>query len=113
MTPKLPDAIHTALGPVVVSDLPPEARDDCLGRFHYARRRIEIDPTMPPGPQWQTFWHEVAHVAFLDSGVHETMSKEQHEAACDALGLLFAQMTLAGTLTVTAPKGRTTVCNAR
>jgi hypothetical protein len=103
MAPRLPKALWSSLGPLGVS-LEDRLEDNALGMFTYRPRDIKIDNTGVPAIQWATFWHEVTHVALFDSGVSNCLNNELEEAVCDAVGTYLAGMTLAGCLTVRAPK---------
>lgn len=100
----LPKAVHTPLGPLPIDELPVEHRGEYLGRFLPTERVIEMHPDLVPATMWQTFWHEVVHVGISDAGVQHHLSKEHIEAVCDALGSFFGAMTLAGCLTIKAPR---------
>lgn len=103
MTPRVPKALWSSLGPlpvVVTSNIP----EDAMGMFTYRPRTITLDKTNGPAAMWGTFWHEATHVALWDSGIHNGLTHELEEAICDAVGTFLAGMTLAGNLTVRAPK---------
>lgn len=92
--PALPDAVHSALGPVTVEIVPGlKAKDgeECLGLWQPEPRLIQINAGMNPITAWVTLIHERLHQIMWDAGV--PISGKQEEAVCDAIGTaLVAEM---------------------
>lgn len=102
-TKKLPGVLWSALGPVTVTmkDLKGE---NALGQFKWNSREIELEKTLPPSTQAVTLFHEITHMGLMDSGVANSLTHEQNEAVCDALGALLGGMLLNGCLSLKPPK---------
>jgi len=100
--PPLPKSVHSHLGDIPVSlvdDL--EEKKEALGMWEMAPRRISIHSKAAPEVQLQALYHEIVHVALMDSGVSNGLVKDAEEAVCDAVGTLLASMSLAGRLKLT------------
>ena len=107
--PKIPKTFFSALGPIAVRFLSKrKARKfGVCGRFKYIARRIELSPEMHITAQWVTLWHEAIHSAMTDAGAHgNTLTKEQEEVVCDAVGTYLTAMMLNGSLTVTSHRNK-------
>jgi hypothetical protein len=103
--PKLPRTAFSLLGPVKVSLFSKKKADKlgACGLYDYCARIIKIRPGMNRTSEWVTLWHESVHIALMDAGVHgNTLTKEQEEAVCDAVGTYLTAMMQAGRL-VTRP----------
>lgn len=92
--PALPEAVHSALGPVpveLVADLKAKDGDDCLGLWLPVPRVIKICDGMAPVTAWVTLVHERIHQILWDAGV--PIDGKQEESVCDAIGTaLVAEM---------------------
>lgn len=75
-----------------------------LGISRFRPRDIGIDSGAGPESQWQTFGHEITHVALWDGGVHDSLSDKQIEAVCSALGTYIAAAVQAGYMKVVTPR---------
>lgn len=58
---------------------------ECWGLYDSEARTITIDARAKPRQRWLTFFHELAHVAMLDSGLDNGINDALHEAICDAI----------------------------
>jgi hypothetical protein len=104
-TPRIPSAVWSTLGPIpVVKKKGLAENDNAYGMFNGQNRQVSLDAENIPSVNAQTFFHELTHVALWDSGVHYTLTHEQTESICDAVGTYFGGMMLAGCLTIKAPK---------
>jgi|DEB19_MinimDraft_3_1074340.scaffolds.fasta_scaffold03607_7 Zn-dependent peptidase ImmA (M78 family) len=86
--PPLPKAIEGPGGPVrvIVSKQPiRHEHAECWGLYDSELRTITIDGRAAPRQRWKTFFHELVHVAILDSGLDNGLSDALHEAICDAI----------------------------
>lgn len=54
------------------------------GAFVQSDRRILIRDDLKPEQRHRVLWHELAHVAFEDSGITNGMPRTLEEAICDA-----------------------------
>lgn len=87
--PPLPAWVSSQLGPIPVEMVDKKRKknkDTTLGRYHMPDRRIEIDTKSAPIVQWQTLFHEWAHMVLCDAGLHNAFTPEQQEVICDAIG---------------------------
>ena len=88
--PPIPATVDAPAGPVRVEIIvaPPawheEATAQC-GEYDDWIRCIRIDGTLELPMQWATLFHELAHTAMMDAGLHHLFSDPQQEALCDAL----------------------------
>lgn len=57
---------------------------DCWGMYDESTRRITICGKIPPRHRWKVYYHEVAHVAIVDSGLDDLLDDKLHEALCNA-----------------------------
>jgi hypothetical protein len=104
--PPLPDEAFSTLGPVSVSymSMKKAQKQGLCGVYDYTTREIKIRPEMDRRSEWVTFWHEVAHLVLMDAGAHgNTLTKEQEEVVCDAIGTHLTAMMLDGSLVVKSP----------
>jgi hypothetical protein len=102
---KLPTEAFSVLGPVPVDHSDALLRDEsALGMTKFAPRSITLDSNSGLETQWQTLAHEIVHVALWDGGVHQTLSHEQRESVCDALGTYIAAAIREGYVKLTVPK---------
>lgn len=88
--PKLPAFVPSQLGPVpvtLVDRIEPEKGEEYIfGRYSTSRRVIEISRESSHVMQWQTLFHEWAHVVMIDAGLHHGMTEALQEQMCDAFG---------------------------
>lgn len=104
-TPRIPSAVWSPLGPIpVVKKKGLVENDDAFGMFSGQKRQVSLDAENIPSLNAQTLFHELTHVALWDSGIQNTLTHEQTESICDAIGAYFGGMMLAGCLTIKAPK---------
>jgi Zn-dependent peptidase ImmA (M78 family) len=86
--PALPKVVEGAGGPIEIQIVPePNHEADNLGYHHQEKRLIEIRKSLRGDQRWMVLFHELAHVAFWDTGTHNHMSDKVEEAACDAIAL--------------------------
>lgn len=85
--PKLPTTVEMPGGRITVQTVEPFEVEGqkCWGTWDQTTRTIRVDKTMPQSFQWNVYFHELAHVAIMDSGIDNLFSLEVHEALCDAL----------------------------
>lgn len=103
--PPLPKTAFSVLGPLPVSISPTlEKEDKALGMARFKSRTMVLDAELCPATEWQTFWHEVAHLAMWDAGVNDGLTHDLEEQVCNAMGTYFAAAMQAGYITVNAPK---------
>lgn len=72
---------------VKVTSAPPRDGEDVVGYSIFRPRVIEVVEDLPACVAWSTFYHEIAHFALYDAGVHNVLSESKIEAVCDAIGL--------------------------
>lgn len=103
---ELPTTLATQLGPLSVGYLSEEesARLEAMGYFSHLKRTVDVLDSLPLEQKWQTFWHEVLHVALWDSGANNVLESRAQELVCDAVGTFLTQMMLAGQLRVVVSK---------
>lgn len=106
--PKLPTEAFSLIGPVPVVSLSDEraAREDLYGVFMPGERRIEIASGMTRDVEWATYWHEVSHVILTDAGANNSLTEQQQEVVCDAVGTYLTAMMRAGHLAVRKPRSK-------
>jgi hypothetical protein len=104
--PPLPKNMFSILGllPVGVLDSRQAEEHQMFGLFMPDNRIVAIADAMTDEMKWVTFWHEATHVALCDSGVAHTLTKEQTEAVCDAVGAYLTATMRAGMLRATTGK---------
>lgn len=87
--PNLPSSVEAGGGRVTVEQVqPPLKHEDgtlCNGLYDSERRHIQIDRTLPLRHRWRVLYHELVHVALLDSGLDNGISEALHEAIADAI----------------------------
>lgn len=87
--PALPSVLHLAGGDVTIATqrevIKSEDGDVCNGLYDHERRHILIDAKLPKAHQWRTLYHELFHVAVLDSGLDNGLDHRMHEALADAV----------------------------
>lgn len=86
--PPLPKTISAPGGTVTVRRVKAiklASGHEAWGTWEPHTRTVEIDLTAPMAHQWRTLYHELAHVALDDAGLHNGMNEELVEAVCDAL----------------------------
>lgn len=97
--PGLPKSVFSVLGDVpVFLDQKIDYTESAMGLIEGRQRRITISPNQTDIAGWATLFHEMTHLAMWDSGVHNTLTKDQAEAVCDALGTYLAAAMQAGRL---------------
>jgi hypothetical protein len=88
---KRPSTIKSALGPVAVRyvdeirDSKGKKVDGVIGYFMGDMREIQVKNGLHPTQEAHTLQHEFIHLALWDSGVSQSLTKEQEEAVCDAV----------------------------
>lgn len=86
--PPIPKIVQAPGGPVKViltkENIKYES-DDCWGLYDSEHRTITLDAKAAPRQRWATFFHELTHVAILDSGLGNGLNSALHEAICDAV----------------------------
>ena len=88
--PKLPAFVPSQLGPVPVirhrklKDKGPNKAAYLFGRYSLSQREIHINEQSTHVMQWQTLFHEWAHMVMVDAGLHNALTNEQQETLCDA-----------------------------
>lgn len=86
--PALPKSITAPGGAVTVRrvvGIKLAGGGEAWGTWEPHTRTIEIDKTAPMAHQWRVLFHELAHVALDDAGLHNGMNEELIEACCDAM----------------------------
>jgi Zn-dependent peptidase ImmA (M78 family) len=86
--PSIPRKVMMPGGPVVVVLTRRTIRhenSECWGLYDIERRTITIDVKAEPRQRWRTFYHELTHVAVIDSGLANSLRDNVHEALCDAM----------------------------
>jgi hypothetical protein len=101
--PAIPQRVFSSLGSIPVSFMSAKKADKkgLCGVYDYTARTIKLRPGMDLSSAWSTLWHEAVHVALMDAGVNNTLTKDQEEAVCDAVGAYLTAMMLAGAMKVT------------
>jgi hypothetical protein len=88
--PPLPAAIPSPLGPVPVVLCPKIKRGKdkrfVFGKYNTAGREIHISQKASHVMQWQTLFHEWAHMVLHDAGLNNLLTSDQEEVFCEALG---------------------------
>ncbi len=104
--PPIPKHFFSTLGPLAVEhlDLKKANKKGLCGLFDWCARKIHLRPGMERAPEWVTLWHESTHAVLFDGGVHQTLTKKQVEAICDAMGHHLTAMMQAGWLKFTVPQ---------
>jgi hypothetical protein len=103
---KFPAEVFSVLGPlpVIRNDDLVEDRE-AFGETHFRPRTIVVDgKKSSPETRWSTLFHEMTHVALWDGGVHQSLTHEQREGVCDAMGTYLAAAVRAGFLKLLTPK---------
>jgi hypothetical protein len=91
--PAIPTHVWSALGPVevrMVEGKRKKKKPDTMGRYLMQLRRIEVDRSLAPAVQIQTFRHEWIHMVLIDAGLHNAFSPEQQETICDVIATAMA-----------------------
>lgn len=86
--PPLPKSVQAPGGLIKVittKDNIKHENAECWGLYDPEMRTITIDMKAAPRQRWLTFFHELTHVALIDSGLNNGMSDALHEAICDAV----------------------------
>jgi Zn-dependent peptidase ImmA (M78 family) len=86
--PPIPRVVQAPGGPVKIiltKDNIKYGSDECWGLYDPEHRTITIDAKAAPRQRWATFFHELTHVAILDSGLDNGLHVALHEAICDAI----------------------------
>jgi hypothetical protein len=102
---RIPNAVWSALGPVVVqgeAGMHKAEKDPAFGDWQAISRTIRIDTDACAATQIATLFHEMCHVALWDAGV--VVTDEQEESICDAIGTYFGAAMLNGYVKLIAPK---------
>ena len=88
VVPKLPESVHSVLGPVTVRVVSRKLlpKDGRLGDYCPKQREIRLDESISLRTQWQILYHEWTHMVLYDSGLHEVVPEENHEAICEVFG---------------------------
>jgi Zn-dependent peptidase ImmA (M78 family) len=88
--PPLPSAVPSPLGPVAVVLCPKIKRGKdsrfVFGKYNTALREIHISQKASHVMQWQTLFHEWAHMVLRDAGLQNLLTSDQEEVFCEALG---------------------------
>jgi hypothetical protein len=66
--------------------------EELFGVFVQAERRIYIRKTMSREQQHRVAYHEIAHVAFEDSGIANGLDRVMEEAIADAFASMMMRM---------------------
>lgn len=85
--PPLPAKIQGAGGEIAVVIVQhPGGDPNNNGEFLPDERRIEVAKSLRGDQRWRIFFHEEAHAALWDSGVHNLITDPNlEEAICDAI----------------------------
>ena len=86
--PPLPKLVQQPGGPVTVAlgkDLKDDGGSAASGHYANRERHITIDATEPRSFQWLIYFHELTHVALIDSGLAQSMNEDLQEVLCDAV----------------------------
>jgi len=97
--PNIPKRMFSVLGPVPVTmqaDL--ESKENALGISRFKSRTVQLHAGSSSETVWQTFFHEMTHVAMWDAGCHDILKHKQREAICNAMGTYLAAAVQAGYL---------------
>lgn len=78
--------------------------EKAFGVFKPNERYVGVHSKTAGELEWPTYWHEATHVALFETGVANTLTHEQTEAVCDAIGLYLDGMMKAGMLRVVTPR---------
>lgn len=65
-----------------------DAGEELFGVFVQSERRIYLRKDLRPEQRHRVLWHELAHVAFEDSGLANGIDRTLEEAICDAFASL-------------------------
>ena len=87
-TPPIPSVIEAPGGPVrvsIVKSVPKLDGHECWGLYDSATRRIRLLRSLPLKQKWRILFHELVHVALIDSGLDNGIEDRLHEAICDAV----------------------------
>jgi hypothetical protein len=92
---KIPKVVQGLAGPiaVVVANSDINGEPDCLGLATYRTRTIQVRQCADESVMWTNFWHEVAHFALYDSGLHNRITEEEQEQLCDLFGSAIGRAT--------------------
>lgn len=104
--PPIPTQFHSAHGPIPISAVN-RCDEECAnlcGRYAFGKRTLEVAMDMAPVAQWITLWHEAMHVALIEGGGANALTKDQSEVVCDVMGSYLTGMMQAGWLAVTIPR---------
>lgn len=86
----IPRLIPSQLGPVPVflKKKIKRGKDGrfVFGKYNTATREIHISRQLSHLMQWQTLFHEWAHMVMCDAGLHNLLTSDQQEVICDAFG---------------------------
>lgn len=94
--PAVPQSAFSIFGPLPVTRTEGLEDGKALGLVTFTHRTIAVESDAAPIVQLQAYWHEVTHVALWDAGCHNTLSHDQNEAVCDAVGAYLAAASAAG-----------------
>lgn len=84
--PPIPKTAQGAGGTLTVAIVKnPGGDPENMGHFDPSTRRIEIAKALSGDQRWMVYYHEIAHAALWDSGVHNGLNGAQEEAVCDAV----------------------------
>ncbi len=94
MSGVIPSRVRLAGGMVTVkrvktTSAPLREGEDVMGYSMFRPRIIEVVEDLRASVAMSTFYHELAHFALFDAGVHNLLSDAKLEAVCDAIGLAF------------------------
>jgi hypothetical protein len=92
----VPTSVWSALGRVevrMVEGKKKRKKPYTMGRYLMQSRHIEVDQSLAPAVQLQTFRHEWIHMVLIDAGLHNAFSPEQQETIADVIATaLVAEM---------------------
>lgn len=66
--------------------------DGILGQTDQESRKISLSETLDAAHAFETFIHELTHVAMLETGVDNVIESGPKEAVCDCVALLFSDI---------------------
>jgi hypothetical protein len=75
-----------------------------LGCFDPGQREITVNTAACVHTQISSLFHEMTHLALWDSAAMHSLTDQQQEIVCDALGNYLAAAALAGCIIIRAPK---------
>ncbi len=67
-------------------------QDGVMGQTEQEGRVVALSETLEGHQAFETFLHELVHVAMLETGVDNVLESNQKEAVCDCVALLFSDI---------------------